>query len=382
MKDRTSEREKLYITSHYYMDSGQIDKGIQAYELFEQTYPHDVVPHSNLAVEYVLNLGQFDKGLVEAQEALRVDPDDSRGYFLSAAAYLGSNRPDEAKAVLNQGLQRHPEFSALHEWMAAIAMSQGDLAEMEKQEGFLHGDAYSEMVLTNRHGDLAAAHGEAEKARDSYAKARQLAQRLQIKESEMGTWNSESWMQALYGNRKEAIAAANTALPISPSYQAQLITAASLALAGETKRSLEIAGKIAQRRPDDTSVQAIYVPLVKAAAALTNGDGSKAVEIMKPALPYDNVVTPAIYVRALAYLKAEKGNEAAQQFQRLLAIRTIAPADPMISLAHLGLARAYHITGDQAKSRAAYQDFFALWNNADPNIPILKDAKAEYAKLQ
>jgi eukaryotic-like serine/threonine-protein kinase len=382
LKDRTSEREKLYITSHYYMDSGQIEKGIQAYQLFEQTYPRDLVPHSNLAVEYVLNLGEFDKGLAEAQEALRVDPDDARGYFLSANAYLGLNRPDEAKTVINQGLQRHPEFKFMHENLAQIALSQGDLAEVEKQDVFLRSEPYFEMVLSNRHGDFATSRGQIEKARDSYAKARQLAQRLQIKESEAGTWNGEGWMQVLYGNRKEAIAAANTALPISESYYSQLAAATNLALAGDGRRALDVTAKIAQKRPQDQTVQSVYGPLAQASVALAGGNGAKAIDLLKVASPYDNIITPLLYVRGLAYLKTGQGPEAAKEFQRILALHTYFPADPTMCLAHLGMGRAYLLSGDQAKARAAYQDFFALWKDADPNIPVLKDAKAEYAKLQ
>ena len=382
LKDRTSEREKLYITAHYYMDSGQLDKGISAYELFKQTYPRDVVPHSNLAVEYVLTLGEFEKGLPDAQEALTVDPDDSRGYFLAAAAYMGLNRLDEAKAILTTGLQRNPTFLTLHDWMSQVALAQGDMATVEKEEGFLHGDPYQEMVLQLRHGDLAAAHGQIHKAQEFYANARQLAQRLGIRESEAGALVSEAWMQASFGNRKQAVATASAALPLSESYTAQLSTAIDLAMAGDSKRALDIAARIAQKRPNDDFVQAVLVPQVRAAAALSENQPAKAVEFLKAAAPYDNNNTIVLYLRATAYLKAGQTTEAEQEFQRILSLHSFTPADPMISLAHLGLARVYAASGDKSKSRAAYQDFFALWKDADAGIPVMKDAQAEYAKLQ
>ena len=125
LKDRTSERERLYITSHYYMDSGQLEKGIAAYELYKQTYPREAIPYSNLAVQYALILGEFKKGFANAQDSLRLDPDDSRGYFLSAAAYMGLNRLDEAKAVLKAGLQHDPAFLTLHDWLAQVALGAG-----------------------------------------------------------------------------------------------------------------------------------------------------------------------------------------------------------------------------------------------------------------
>jgi eukaryotic-like serine/threonine-protein kinase len=382
LKDRTSERERLYITAHYYMDSGQVEKGIAAYELFKQTYPREVTPYSNLAVEYVLILGQFQKGFSDAQESIRVNPDDARGYFLSAAAYMGLNRLEEAKAVLKTGLQHNPAFLNLHDWLAQLAIAQGDMATMEKEEGFLHGDSYSEMVIKSRHGDMAASHGQLRKAQEFYAQARQTAQQLQIKESEAGALNSEAWMQAIFQNRKAAVESAHAALGASQSYNMQLVAAATLGLAGENKKALEIAGEVARKRPDDTLVQALFIPVVQSAAALSGGNAAQAVEILKAALPYDNGTTGAVYIRGLGYLKAGQGDQAAKEFQRLLSLRNFAPADPLMSLSHLGLGRAFALSGDSAKSRRAYQDFFALWKDADPDIPILKEAKAEYARLQ
>jgi serine/threonine protein kinase/tetratricopeptide (TPR) repeat protein len=381
LKDRASERERLYITAHYYTDSGQLEKGIAAYDLYKQTYPRESTPYSNLAVEYVLALGQFEKGLPEAQGTLRVDPDDTRGYFLSGAAYMGLNRLDEAKAVLRAGLQRNPAFLNLHDWLAQVALAEGDLATMEKEEAFLHGDPYSEMGVKSRHGDLAASHGQLKKARESYDQARQIAQRLQIKEAEAGALNSEAWVQAVFQNRKEAVESANAALAASQSYNMQFLAAATLALAGENKKALAVAADLARKRPEDTLVQNVSFPAVEASAALSAGNGAKAVDILKVAAPYDNGATNLLYVRALGYLKAGQANEAIQEFQRILSLRSFAPADPLISLAHLGQGRAYALSGDSAKSRSAYQDFFALWKDADPDIPILKDAKAEYAKL-
>jgi len=382
LKDRTSENERLYITAHYYMDSGQLDKGIAAYELYKQTYPREVTPYSNLAVGYVLNLGQFEKGLTEAQETLRVDPDDARGYFLSAAAYMGLNRLDEAKSVLRAGLQHNPAFVSLHDWLAQVALAQGDMATMEKEEAFLRDDAYADMQVKSRHGDMGASHGQLRKAEEFYGQARQVAQQLQIKESEAAAMNSQAWAHAISQDRKPALEAANTALGLSQSYNPKLIAAGSLALAGDSKKALEVAADLSKKRPDDTLVQSVSVPIVQAAAALSAGNGAKTVEILKVAAPYDKGTTPVLYLRGLGYLKTGQGTEAAQEFHRILALRNFAPADPLMSLAHLGLGRAFALSGDSSKSRSAYQDFFALWKDADADIPILKEAKAEYAKIQ
>lgn len=382
LKDRASERERLYITSHYYADNGELEKGIATYELYQQTYPREVTPYVNLAATYVLILGEFEKGLASAKEAIRVDPDESRGYFLSGNAYLGLNRVDEAKAVLNAGLQRNPSFVFLHDNLANIAYAQGDLAAMDKEEALLGDEPTFAMGVNTRHGDIAASHGQLQRARDSYQKVGQIAQRLQFKDAEAGALNAQGWMLANLGYPKQSTEATNAALAISQGFPTNLFAAGNLAFAGENKKALELAAAGARERADDTLVQAVFVPSLQAAVALNGGSAPKAIELLKPALLYDKSNTATMYIRGLAYLKMGQGTDAAQEFQKILALRNLAPADLLMSMAHLGLGRAYALSGDTAKSRAAYQDFFALWKDADPDVPVLKEAKAEYAKLK
>ena len=381
LKDRASERENLYITAHYYADNGELEKGIAAYELYKQTYPRDVTPYANLAVTYVIFLGEFEKGLTNTKEAIRVAPDEIRGYYLSAPAFLGLNRVDEAKAILNAGLQRNPGFASLHDILANIAYAQGDLPTMEKEEVFLHDQPDLAMNVNTRHGDIAASHGQIQRAREFYQKTGQVAHRLQLKDAEAQSLTAQGWMLALFGYPKQSIEAANAAPAISQGYVVKLFAAGEIGFAGDNKKALELASQVPKERPNDTLVQAVYVPLVQAVVALNVGNAENAIELLKSGLPYDKAATPNLYVRGLAYLKAGQGTEAAQEFQKILALRNFAPTDPLMSMAHLGLGRAYALSGDTAKSRAAYQDFFALWKDADPDIPILKQAKSEYAKL-
>ena len=381
LKDRASERERLYITSHYYSDGGQLEKGIAAYELFKQTYPREVTPYVNLGVTYA-QLGEFEKSLENAKEAMRVDPEESRGYGQTAVDYMGLNRPEEAKAIAKSGLQRNPAFTFLHDILANIALAQGDLATMEKEEALLHDQPDLEFGVSFRHGDMAASHGQLRQANDFYEKARQLAQRIQLKDLESNAIAEEGWVQALAGNQRQAVAAMTVALDTSQSYNLKLQAALVLAMAGDSKKALDLVSAVAKNRPDDTYVQALAVPPVQAAAALQSGDASKAIEILKAAAPYDKGSTNVLYIRGLAYWKAGRGNEAAQEFQKVLALRNFAPADPLMSMAQLGLGRAYALQGDKEKSRTSYQDFFARWKDADPDIPVLKEARAEYAKLQ
>ncbi len=381
LKDRTSERERLYITSHYYADSGQLEKGNAAYELYKKTYPRDATPYVNLSVTN-LQLGEFETALENAQAAMRVDPDESRGYGNSAGAYMGLNRLEEAKTVAQQGLRRHPEFVFLHDTLATIALAQGDLATMGKEDSLCKAQPDLEWAVFFRHGDLAASHGQLRQAEEFYEKVRQVGQRLQVKSAEAFAVSQRGWLRALSGDRKEAIASANASLGILQDYNQKLFAGTILALAGESRKALDLADEVAKSRPDDVLVQSVYAPQVRAAAALSSGDAAKAIELLKPATAYDKANTQEPYIRGLAYLKTGRGSEAAQEFQKILALRSFAPADPLMSLSHLGLGRAYALQGDFQKSRTAYQDFFALWKDADSDIPILKEARAEYAKLQ
>ncbi len=380
LKDRASERERLYITSHYYADSGQLEKGISEYELFKQTYPRDETPYVNVGLTYS-QLGQFDKALENAKQAISVDPDESRGYGNAAYTYTALGRPDEAKAVAKAGLQRNPDFVFLHDTLAYTAFTQGDFGTMEKEEAQLGGKPDLEWGIYYRHGDIAASHGQLKQAEDFFGKARQTGQQLQIKESEAGALVEQAWVLALAQYPKRAIDTANTALGISAVFYLKLQAAGALGMVGESKRALEMASEVARSRPDDTLVQALYAPWVQAIAAINSGDAQKAITLLSSASPYDKANTGVHYVRGLAYLKLKQGSDAIQEFQKVVALRNYAAADPLMSLSHLGLARAYALQGDTPKARAAYQDFFALWKDADPDIPVLNEAKAEYQKL-
>jgi eukaryotic-like serine/threonine-protein kinase len=381
LKDRASERERLYITSHYYADSGQLEKGNAAYELYKQTYPRDVTPYINLSGT-ALQLGDFDKALENAKAAINVEPDESRGYLNSANAYMGLNRVEEAKAIASEGLRRHSDFLSLHDTLATIALAQGDLARMEREETLGKVQPDLEWSVYFRHGEIAASHGQIHQAEDFYEKARQVGQRVQIKSAEAGAVSERAWVRALVGNRKKAIESANASLTIFQDYNQKLQVGSILALSGERKKALDLAGEVAKSRPDDVLVQSLFAPQVRAAAALDSGDPAKAIELLKRASAYDKGGTGVTYLRGLAYVKNKQGAEAAQEFAKVLALRNLAPADPLMSLAHLGLGRAYALQGDSQKSRTAYQDFFALWKDADPDLPILKEAKSEYANLQ
>lgn len=382
LKDRTSEAERLYITGHYYDDSGQLEQGIAAYELFKQTYPRDAAPYINLSVRYYA-LGEFDKSLANGQEAIRVEPDEVRGYMSTARAYMGLNRPEEAKAVMQAILQRNPKLHYPHIYLADIAYVQGDMATMEKEDAFLHDQPSLGMGVLSRRAGIAGSHGQLQEAMEFGENAEQIAERLQLKDSEAGLLTSKAYAVMMFGgDAKRAIELANAALALAPSYDRKLFAAEVLAQAGENRRALDVAAQVARERPHDTVVQAVSVPLVQAIVALNSGDAKKALELLKSAQPYDKATDDCLYVRGTAYLKAAQPADAVTEFQKVLALYDYNPADIEMPLSRLGLARAYAMQGDTAKAKSTYQDLLALWRDADPSFSILKQAKAEYAKLQ
>jgi tetratricopeptide (TPR) repeat protein len=358
-----------------------VEKGIAAYELYQQEFPRDYAAHGNLASEYI-NLGAFEKALPNAQQCVSLDPDNSRGYSLSAQAYRGLHHLEEANAILNKGLQRNPTDVALHYYFAENTLAVDDERTFEKEASSLEGSGYRGMGIALLRGNLAASRGQLRKAQDYYLKARQIAQQLNLKEYEAGVLQEEGWVQAIFHDQKQALEMSNAAIKRAKGYKTQLLAAVALALAGENKKAQELAHDWETARPDDTLVQTVSVPLVQAAISMNSGNGGKAIEILNAAAPYDRANAEVLYVRGLSYMKVGRGADAAQEFQKILALRDYSPTNSMIALAHLGLARAHTLQGESDKSRAAYNDFFTLWKDADPDIPILKQAKAEYAKLQ
>ncbi|MBV9341165.1 MAG: tetratricopeptide repeat protein, partial [Acidobacteria bacterium] len=381
LKDRASEPERLYITAHHYADNGQLEKGNAAYELYKQTYPRAVAPYINLSVTY-LAIGEFEKALSNSQEAIRVDPDEARGYSNTAVAYMGLDRLEEAKAVLQAGLQRNSQFRFVHDNLALLAYAQGDPATMDKEETLLHGEPDLEMSVAGRHGEIAASHGQVQRAREFYEKGRQIAQRLQLREVEAFYLGSEANALAMFGNSKQAIEICNSALALTPSFNSRGYITQVLAIAGENKRALELASLEAHERVDDTLIQAIYVPVKQATVALNTGDARKALELMKPALQYDKATPISLYVRGLAYLKAGDGADAAGEFHKILALSNYAPTDILLPFARLGMARAYVLQGDIVKARSTFQDILTFWKDADPDLPTIERVKTEYAKLR
>jgi tetratricopeptide (TPR) repeat protein len=381
LKDRASERERLYITSHYYDTRGDIDKTIQAYELFKQTYPRNSTPYTNLAGIYN-NLGDFQKAVDEGLEAIRLSPDTWNAYANVGSAYVGLDRMDDAKAILQQAINRKIGGAGLHTALAYVAILQGDKATLGREEALVRQSPFWAAQLDVLYADMAGAQGRLNKMRELIGGAVEQARRLNLSEIAAQLLLDQGQCEALAGLRSQAAEDATAALKASASPLVKLSVGGVLALAGQDAKATSLAEEVAKLRPDDTLVQAVAIPGLQAFLEIKRDNPTRALDLLQRAHPYDRADLGTMWLRGIAYLKAGKTNDAVQEFQKVLAFKNTRPGSPYIFMAQLGVGRAQALAGDKAQARTAYQDFFALWKDADPDLPLLADAKAEYAKLQ
>jgi predicted Zn-dependent protease len=323
---------------------------------------------------------------------MRLSPGDSVSYGNLVGYYVAANRLDDAKSVYNEAVARKAEVYTLHANRYGLAFLEGDKAEMDRQVAWGAGKAGAEDVLLSAASDTEAYYGRNGKALDLSRRAIDSAKRNDQKES-AAQWQMEAALrEAELGHTAEARQQAKAGLALASNHDSQILGALAFARAGDSAQAAKMADDLGKRYPEDTLVNNYWLPSIRATIELGRNNADKAIEILQAAVPYElGIPTPApvaggmlypIYVRGQAYLKLRQGTEAAAEFQRIFDHRTIVVNFITGALAHLGLARAYALQGDTAKARAAYNDFFTLWKDADRDIPILKQAKAEYVKLK
>jgi len=385
LRARTSEQEKFYITSHYDdLVTGNLVAARTTYELWAQTYPGDDVPPVNLADLYI-KFGEYDKALAAAREALKLNPGNAFGYMRLVTAYLFLNRLDEAKATAGEARAHNLEALPIHVSLYVVGFLQHDATAMEREGAALMRTPGFEDWVLNAESQTSARGGEFAKARDLTRQAADFAQRAGETEAAAEYVASSANREAWVGNMAIAKRDAEAALALQKGKFVEADSALALGVAGDTVQAARLAIDLVKRFPKDTIVQLKYVPMIHAAIALRSGDASKAVQELTTAPPYElglSVPLYPVYLRGVAYLAAKEGVAASMEFQKILDHPAIVVNDPIGALAHLGLGRAYTLAGDNVKAKIGYQDFFALWKNADSDIPILQRAKAEYAKLK
>ncbi len=383
LRERVSELEKFYVESHYYQQTtGELEKARQVYELWAKSYPRDWGRASAEAAVSSMS-GQYDEGLLEAHEELRLNP-TSEGYVDLVYFYLRLNRLEEAQAAIEEAQVKKFDSSGLHAILYELRFLQNDAAGMAQQVAWAAGKPDAEAELLRLEADTAAYSGRLGQARDFSRQAVALSKRSGEREVAAAHEADAALREALFGNLAEARKGTAEALSLSAGPYVQFAAALALAFAGNAVRSQALADELGNRFPQHSIIQFNHLPTIRAQLALNRDDSSKAIEILQTAGPYelsdDGGLYP-IYVRGEAYLALHQGGEAGAEFQKILDHRGVVPEEPIGALAHLQIGRAYAMQGDTAKAKAAYQDFLTLWQDADPDIPIFIAAKSEYAKL-
>jgi len=388
LKDRVTEREKLYISAHLFdTATGEIEKSLPVYEQWRQTYPRDTTPLDNLALGYI-NIGQHDKALAIAVESLRIDPKDTYAYQWLAFGYFMLNRPAEARATAEEAIAKKLDSGGTHLILLALAFQRGDQAEMQQEVAAVSGTE-KEPLLLSALAEADMALGKIKLAHADYQQAETSANRIGLKENAANMKASEAVRNANYGNCSAAKAEASSSLADVPEGYNREPVALALARCGDLAAAQKLMAAEDKLHPEDTLLHKVYIPIVQALAHLQRANAAEAVAVLEAARPYEMGMGVfggptywALYIRGLAYLQMKDGGKAAGEFQKILDHRGFNALSELIPLSQLNLARAYGLQGNMSKSRIAYQDFLAMWKDAGPDIPILKQAKAEYAKLQ
>jgi len=386
LKDRATERERFYIQAHYYDQvTGEIDKTIETYEAWLRIYPRDSVPLDNLALAYS-TIGEFDKILALGKQAMQNDPHDTFAWDRMVAAYMCLNRSDEARAVAAEAVTRKADAWPLHVHLFDLAFLKGDQAGMDHELNQARG-AEGEPFLQSRKAAAQRSRGQAKLSEDSLRAAMAAAHRMDMNEFVAELSATAAAHHGLDGNCAGAKSLAQQSLTELPDGENRRYISLALALCSDPAAK-NVLDPETKQHPLDSIIQGIFVPLLNAISDLQKGNGTAAVAALEPARRFELAPQPPQapywiqYTRGRAYLQANQPDKAAAEFQKILGFRGRFPESELIPLAQLQLARSYIAQNDPAKARTAYQDFFAFWKDADPDIPVLKQAKAEYAKLQ
>jgi DNA-binding winged helix-turn-helix (wHTH) protein/tetratricopeptide (TPR) repeat protein len=382
LREHVGEHERLYIESHYFQFvTGDLGKAAQTYEVWAATYPNDEAPRTNLAVIYS-DLGNLEQSAEQAKEAVRIAPDDGQTYANLVDAYLLLNQLDQARAVADQAIARNLDTPNLRLYLYNLAFLKHDAAGREKILTWAAGEPGIEDTFLSDQANEAAFAGHLVQARSFTERATDSAKRADEKETAAGYEIDAAQREALFGNAAEAKRLADAALALANDRDTRYGAAVAFAIAGATDRAHLIADQLSKEFPDDTFVQGVYLPTIRGAIAVGQKDPASAIKALDPAAPYDlglaGELLPA-YVRGLAYLEQRDGAHAVVEFQKLIDHAGILLSAPIGPLAHLQIARAWLLQGNRDRAKTEYEQFFTAWKDADSDIPILKEARSEYA---
>ncbi|HEY6266025.1 MAG TPA: protein kinase [Candidatus Acidoferrum sp.] len=391
LRDNVSERENFRISAAYYLlVTGELEKAIQTYEVWTQTYPLNSEPFGNLGVDYTY-LGQYEKAVTASLEDLRLNPGSAAAYTNLVGLYPAVNRLDEADAKYLQAIAHKVDNPFLHGNRYGAAFLENDTAEMQRQIA-ASGGKPGEDVLLSFESDTEAFYGRLAIARKLSQRAIDFARGNDSKETAAAWQMNAALREAEFNNPSRSRQQIVPALGKAPTRDVRVLAALAFSRIGNIDQAERMAHDLAKLFPLNTAINRYWLPAIYASIEIRRNNPAKALEDLHAAAPYE-MGSPLpqfevggslypVYIRGEAYLLLHQGKEAAAEFQKFLDHRGIAVSCPLGALARLQLGRAYALQGDTIRSRAAYQDFFTLWKDADADIPILIAAKSEYAKLK
>ncbi len=388
LRDRVSERERLAITSFYYLIGGEVEKAIETYRLTVQTYPRQVSPHVNLSVCFN-RLGQLEAAYSEVREAIKIDPSNGTAYQNGADLLVRLGRYDEALQLINEAQSKKLDRLGYHTTLYQIGLIKGDQALMNKQVEWTKGKT-DEFRGYEWQAQTAAFGGKLREADELMRRTLEVTKQRNLTEISAALMMNHALRLALVGKTSNAQALLNEAAKLSPnSFALYSVSKAApfgplmLALSGDVQRAEAFDDEMVRRQPRNTLANAIWLPLSRAASELHGRHPTKALELLHPVSHYESgaFFYPA-WLRGQAYLQLKKGTEAAAEFEKILAHRGYEPSSLLYPLAELQLARALALAGDKPKSREHYTKFLASWKDADADLPVLNTAKKEYVKLK
>ncbi|HEX3569290.1 MAG TPA: winged helix-turn-helix domain-containing protein [Acidobacteriaceae bacterium] len=392
LRDRTSAAERYWVIAAYEKGvTGNIAKAIEACDLWIQAYPRSYMPRVYLGGAVLPIVGQYERAAEESTEGIRLSPDYPFPYAYRILSYTALNRFDEAKATYAQAVERKLQSPYLSLGMYNVAFAQNDTAGMTQQVAKMEAQPRWGHTMLFLEGDTAAYYGHFKDAREFSRRAMDSAQLAGEKDATAIYSGLSGLREVSFGHRREARRQATFALKLSTSRDVEDYAALALAYSGDDAEAIALADDLNKRFPEDTLVQFNYLPSIRGKLALNKGNASDAIKDLEAAVPYElgvskggdfvgNMMFP-VFVRGEAYLASRQGGKAVAEFQKILDHRGLVLNQPIGALAHLGLGRAYVLQGDIPKAKAAYQDFLTLWKDADPDIPVLQQAKTEYAKF-
>ena len=394
LRGRVSEREKFFIDAQYDIHvTGDLEAARKTDELWAQTYPRDPIPLSDLGSIYAF-LGEFDKELAAIQGGWKLGRRSGIAYAGLIITYLALYRVEEARAAAQEAQAHNLDSPLIHINLYLADFMQHGAAGMEREAAGLAGKPGWEDILLCYESDTAAYFGQFIKARELTRRAAESAERADEKEEAVSYEAEAALREALVGNQGLARKQARRAVALSKGRDVEAISAIALGRAGYSGEAMRLADELDKRFPKDTIVRSEYLPMIRAASFLGGGNAAKeagkAVQALATAVPYEkgdpswtlNFMLYPAYLRGEAYLAAQQGAAAAAEFQKILDHPGVVLNEPIGALAHLGMGRAYALSGGTVNARTKYQDFFVLWKDADPDISILKQARTEFARLR